>query len=327
MPFRLAPPLHFKPDALFRVPTADGSAIALGRYLPREQRRYLEPVILGHSLGTNRFNLDFDERYSVARALARAGFEAWVLELRGHGLGGSAVGATFDTEVEFDVAAALTAVRSTGVDEVLWVGHSRGGLLAYAHLARHPEAPIRAVVTLGSPLTFDAQPGVQRFMGAIAPSLRLPSIPLGLAKGWPLGLPPDPVGKYLVRADNMDPTVIRQAIAHVSADIPGGVARQFARWVRTGAFDAEDGFDYRRGMAAIRAPVLALTGARDLLAPPASAHLVSTLTRGPVEAVTVGLAGGFSTDYGHGDLVLGRKAPDEVVPRLLDFLVRHATRA
>lgn len=327
MPFRLVPPLHFKPDALFRVPTSDGSAIALGRYLPRERRRYLEPVVLGHSLGTNRFNLDFDERYSVARALARAGFEAWVLELRGHGLGGSAAGATFDTEVEFDVAAALTAVRSTGVEEVLWVGHSRGGLLAYAHLARNPTAPIRAIATLGSPLTFDAQPGVQRFVGAIAPSLQLPVIPLRFAKVWPLGLPPDPVGKYLLRADNTHPTVIRQAIAHVAADIPGGVARQFARWVRTGAFDGEDGFDYRRGLKAVRAPVLALAGARDLLSPPAAAHAVEKLTSGPVEAVTVGLAGGFSTDYGHGDLVLGLKAPDEVVPRLVDFLARHATPA
>jgi pimeloyl-ACP methyl ester carboxylesterase len=326
MPLRLAPPLEFKPDALFRVPTADGSAIALGRYLPRGPRRWAEPVILAHSLGTNRFNLDFDERYSVARAAARAGFEAWVLELRGHGLGGSAAGATFDTEVDFDVTAALSAVLSTGAQQVLWVGHSRGGLLAYAHLARNPQAPIRAIATLGSPVTYDVQPGVQRFVGAIEPTLKVPVLPLRLGgRAWPFGLPPDPLGKYLVRADNMHPVVIRQAIAHVAADIPGGVARQFARWVRTGAFDAEDGFDYRRGLAAVRAPILALAGARDFLAPPAAVHRVAEFSGGPVEAVTAGLAGGFSTDYGHGDLVLGLRAPDEVVPRVIDFLTRHAT--
>lgn len=325
MPFRLPPPLIFKPDELYRVPTADGSAIALGRYHPRGPRRFVEPVILGHSLGTNRFNLDFDERYSVAQGLARRGFETWVLELRG-GLAGSSEGATFDTEAEHDVAAALTAVLSTGPTRVSWVGHSRGGLLAYAHLARNPTAPFSAIVTIGSPLTFDAQPGVQRFVAALGPTFRLPSLPLQLAgKAWPLGLPPDPIGKYLVRADNMDATVIRQAIAHVSADIPGGVGRQFARWVRTNAFDGEDGFDYRKGMKAIHAPVMALAGANDLLAPPEAVHLVQALVSGPVELVRVGLREGFSTDYGHGDLVLGRRAPDEVLPRLADFLARHST--
>ena len=327
MPFRLPPPLVFKPDELYRVPTADGTAIALGRYHPRGPRRFVEPVILGHSLGTNRFNLDFDERYSVARGLARRGFETWVLELRG-GIAGNSDGATFDVEAQHDVAAALTAVVSTGPASVTWVGHSRGGLLAYAHLARNPTAPIRAIATLGSPLTFDTQPGVQRFVAALGPTFRLASLPLALAgKAWPLGLPPDPIGKYLVRADNMDPLVIRQAIAHVSADIPGGVGRQFARWVRTNAFDGEDGFDYRKGMKAISAPVLAIAGARDLLAPPSAVHLVKDLVSGPVELVRVGLAEHFSTDYGHGDLVLGLRAPDEVLPRLADFLARHSTPA
>lgn len=325
MPIRLPPALVFKPDELYRVPTADGTAIALGRYHPRGPRRYVEPVVLGHSLGTNRFNLDFDERYSFARGLARRGFETWVLELRG-GLAGSSEGATFDTEAEHDVAAALTAVTSTGAPAVTWVGHSRGGLLAYAHLARNPNAPIRAIATLGSPLTFDAQPGVQRFVNALGPTFRLPTLPLELASwAWPLGLPPDPIGKYLLRADNMDPLVIRQAIAHVSADIPGGVGRQFARWVRTNAFDGEDGFDYRKGMKAIHVPVLAMAGARDLLAPPEAAHLVGKLVSGPSELVRVGVSEHFSTDYGHGDLVLGLKAPDEVLARLADFLGRHST--
>ena len=58
---------------------------------------------------------------------------------------------------------------------------------------------------------------------------------------------------------------------------------------------------------------------------PAERHLVQRLVSGPVELVTVGLSEGFSTDYGHGDLVLGRRAPDEVFPRIAEFLARHAT--
>lgn len=319
MPLRSVPALRFEPDQLYRVPTADGSAIALGRYHPRGPRRFAQPVILGHSLATNRFNLDFDERYSVARFLARRGFEAWVLEVRGHGLGGSAVGATFDTEAEHDVAAALQAVTSTGSDGVLWVGHSRGGLLAYAHLARNPSAPIHAIVTLGTPLTFAEQPGVQRFVGALGPTLKLPVFPLQLgAKAWPLGLPPDPIGKYLLRGANVDPVVVRQALTYVVADIAGGVGRQFARWVRTGAFDGEDGFDYRAGMKAIAAPVLAIAGAKDFLVPASTSHRVQQLVSGPVETFS-------AHDYGHGDLVLGRHAPEDIFPRIAEFLERHAT--
>jgi pimeloyl-ACP methyl ester carboxylesterase len=329
MPIRLASKLEFKPDDLYRVPTDDGSAIALGRYHPRGNRRYVEPVILAHSLGTNRFNLDFDERYSVARALARRGFETWVLELRGHGLAGSPHLSTFDIEAEFDVRSAIRAVTSTGVPSVLWVGHSRGGLLAYAHLARNPLAPIRAIVAMASPLSFESSPGLKAFVGLISPSLKLDSIPLvwPARAALPIGVPPNPIGKYLLRAENTDAHVVRQALSQVVANIPGGVARQFARWVSTGQFDGEDGLDYRKAMKAIHAPILTIAGAADFMAPPAASHLVSGLVHALTESVTVGVHQGYSADYGHGDLVLGRRAPDEIIPRLVEFLARHATPA
>ena len=326
---RFRPPaLRFRPDQLYRVPTDDGSAIALGRYLPRGQRRVTEPVILAHGLGTNRFGLDFDERYSVARGLARRGFEAWVLELRGHGLGGSAEGSTFDLEATHDVGAAIRAVLcATQASKVLWVGHSRGGMLAYAHLARDPAAPILAMVALGAPVTWAASPGLKAFVGLALPFLSMAMIPMALfgksmAAG---GLPPNPVGKYLARAENMEPQVIHQAIAHVTADVPGGVARQFARWVMNDIFDGNDGFDYRAALKEVQVPVLALAGAADYLATPAGVHAATRFVSGPVERVTAGVSTGFSADYGHGDLALGRNAPDEIVPRIADFLRRHAT--
>jgi hypothetical protein len=44
-----------------------------------------------------------------------------------------------------------------------------------------------------------------------------------------------------------------------------------------------------------------------------------------VELVTAGISHGFSADYGHGDLVLGRRAPEELFPLVADFLIRHST--
>ncbi len=309
-------PLSFEPDSLHRVPTEDGNLVVLGRYLARGGKRYQEPVVLAHGLGTNRFGLDFDEQYSFARGLARRGFETWVLEVRGHG-------SSFDIEASHDVSAALRAIGQ----RVLWVGHSRGGLLAYAHLARNPNAPIVALVAMGTPLTWSSSPGLRGFVSLVQPLLALRTLPLArLARSMALvGLPPDPVGRYLARAENMEPDVIRRAIAHVSADVPGGVARQFARWVMSDRFDGNDGFDYRAGLAQVKVPVLALAGSLDFLATPGGVHSASRFMGGPVEQVTAGRAHGFTADYGHGDLALGRAAPNEIVPRIADFLRRHAT--
>jgi predicted alpha/beta hydrolase len=330
VPFRLPHArleLQWKPDDVYRVTTADGATIALGRYNPRGPRRFAEGVVLAHGVAANRFDLDFDARYSLAQLLARRGFETWVLELRGRGVAGKPIDANFDEEAEHDVGAALKTVLSTGSPQVLWVGHSKGGLLAYAHLAKNPQAPIKAIAALGTPATFPEHKMVNAFLEYVQPFLSLTSIPLRLPAmaGAPIGLPPGPIAGYLANADNMDPLVVRQAIYNVTANIPGGVARQFARWVRHNRFDSEDGFDYRKGMKAIRAPMLLVAGEKDLLAPVSSVRAAIDFTGGPTEFLRLNKQNGFSADYGHGDLMLGRNAPDEVFPRVAEFLEKHAS--
>lgn len=324
---RFALSLPWKPDDLFRVPTPDGAHIALGRYRPRGERRFVTPVILCHGLGANRYDLDFSERYSLAQLLARRGFESWVLELRGRGVAGPPHDATFDDQAIHDVGAALRTVVSAGESkDALRVGHSKGGLVAYAHLARFPAAPIRAVATLGTPAAFDQHGAVKVLLRAVKPVFGLKRLPMRLATRVvaPFGLPPWPVGPYLANADNMEPEVIRQAIANVSADILGGVARQFSRWIEHGTLDGEDGFDYRRGLRAVTTPMLLVAGVKDMLAPPPTVNAVAQWVQGPVEKILLATSQGFSADYGHGDLTLGRRAPDEVFPKVVAFLERNA---
>ncbi len=321
--------LPFRADEVYRVPTSDGASIALGRYHPREGRRFLEPVILCHGLGANRFNLDLDERHSLARYLARRGYETWVLELRGRGLAGPPLDATFDDQAEHDVGAALRTVLSTGAEAVTWVGLSKGGLLLYAHLAKNPSAPVKAGVVLGSPFSFAVQPGLKLFIDRIAPALKLKTIPTSkIAALAGLGPPPGPISRYLMRAANVDPLIAKQAMFNMAADIPGGVGRQFARWIVTGNFDSYDGsFDYRKNLAGVRIPFLLLAGSRDLLAPPLAVARAKEHLGGPVKLAIAGKAHGFTDDYGHGDLTIGRRAPDEVFPIVEGFLAAQSTRA
>jgi pimeloyl-ACP methyl ester carboxylesterase len=314
--------LPWNPDSIHRAPTADGAHIALGRYLPRTQPRFAEPVILCHGLGANRYDLDFDERYSVARHLARRGFEAWVLELRGRGHASAPARTSFDAQAEHDVRTALETVLSiSGAKKALWVGHSKGGLMPLAHLGKNPMAPIAAVVTLGSPVAFEPDRGLQLFAVLASPLLALPFFPLRAATRLATltGLPPRPIAQYLVNEANLEPRVVRQAIYNVSADVSSGVARQFARWAKTGRFDAEDGFDYFAALKHVRAPVLLIAGSHDKIATPGSVLRAREVLAGPVDAFV-------AQGYGHGDLTVGKNAPDEIFPRVAEFLERHASR-
>jgi len=319
--------LDYRPDELHRVPTEDGASIALARYQPRDTRRFVEPVILCHGLGANRLILDLDEKYSLARYLARRGFETWVMELRGRGLAGPPLDSTFDAQAQYDVGAAIKTVLAAGHQRVTWLGHSKGGLLLYAHLGRNPAAAVKAAVILGSPATFAVQPGLKRFVRTIGPLLKRASLPASRLGALSLiGPPPSPVSRYLIRDENVEPEIAKRALALVASDIPGGVARQFADWVMTGRFcSADGGYDYRLGMENIRIPMMLLAGSQDLLAPPLAVARAKDHLKGPVKWVVAGRAHGFAEDYGHSDLIIGRRAPEEIFPLVASYLAAQST--
>ena len=83
--------------------------------------------------------------------------------------------------------------------------------------------------------------------------------------------------------------------------------------------------DYAALLSRVGVPTLHVAGAQDLLAPPEAVEHAKTLLGGPCEILVAGRVSGFGDDYGHGDLVLGRRAPDELYPRIIAFLEAQAT--
>src|SRR5206468_157227 len=83
-----------------------------------------------------------------------------------------------------------------------------------------------------------------------------------------------------------------------------------ARWSVEGEFmSADRRIDYRRALAGVSTPVLAIAGAVDRLATPAAVQeALAHLPRGRTHYVEFGRTHGHSADYGHVDLVLGRAA-------------------
>lgn len=321
--------LTFRPDELHRVRTDDGATIAMGRYLPKGERRIEEPVILCHGLGANRFTFDLTERYSLARRLAERGFEAWILELRGRGEAGRSPSCSFDRQVDFDATAALRTVLATGAKGVLWVGHSKGGLVALAHAGKNVDSPIRAIAALGSPTSFEYQRRLKPFARVVRPLLAAPAVPIQHLARVAMWVPPPAwFMRYLVAVENLEPDIFKKALVNVGSDVSGGVGRQFLRWISSGSWRSlDETHDYTRGLQNIRAPTLLLGGTADLLAPPDAVAAAGKHLAGPVELIIAGRHTGFAVDYGHGDLMLGRSAPDELYPRVIEFLERCGTPA
>ena len=133
--------------------TRDGWRLALHRYRPQGESEGL-PVILCHGLGGNQHSFDLHGAPSLAPYLKSCGRDAWVVELRGSGasdrpglcIANLPYSWGFDDHLECDIPAAIHYVlERTRASAVHWVGHSMGGMLAEAHIARHNDHRIASV--------------------------------------------------------------------------------------------------------------------------------------------------------------------------------------
>lgn len=319
-----------------------GHHVALHHHAP-EERRFVEPLILCHGLGANRFNMDFSDdgtgsdRLSIARALARAGFDVWVLELRGRGRARVPSGArwTADDEVREDLPIAIDGVLDlTGAERCFWVGHSWGGILQYLlHSRRHPAAEkIAGLVTISSPGTLRHQrrgqlvfrwPGLALAKLGVKVPLRI-AAKLGLPASWLVA-----IAGRIVFADlrAMDGPVVRRVFASLADDINPGVVLQGLDWLAAGDFSSKEGTADEPAFAPIGKPALLLVGSHDRICPAASVkHIADRIDSGDVTCRVMGTATGCKSDYGHGSILLGRDAPDEVFPIIRGWLAARATR-
>jgi pimeloyl-ACP methyl ester carboxylesterase len=316
-------------DEVLFADTADGWRLAVGRRRARGVPRS-PPVLLVHGIAANRSSFEFGlVRWSLSAALADAGFDCFSLDLRGHGGSrrarrGAPRRWTFDDYVRLDIPAALETIRAaTGSGSVLWVGHSQGGLIGIAAASAFPER-IAGLVSLGAPVFFD----VQRPLRLLT---RLGFVTAWLDRFLAHSLAPfaghwhPPVSEVVWNTRNVTRPVYRRVLVNVVENISPGVIRQFTRWIATDTFASLDGaVDYRGAMAHCRQPALFVAAERDLIAPPATVEHAARIWGGEKAVVRIGVAGKASVDYGHSDLLFGRNAPDEVFPRLRDWLLAHS---
>lgn len=329
------------PDARFTAHTRDGWDIALHRYTPA-RRAHATPVLLCHGMGSNRFNLDGPGNTSLARALHARGYDVWLLELRGAGQSRRRLGPTgllyqwtFEDYVQHDAPAALRVVRRvTRRPKVLWVGHSLGGMVAYALLMTPAADSVAAAVTLASPgMTAVGHLGLDRWV-ALRRLLRYapPRIPVGLlAKlGAPIAGPlasiaAEPLRDWGWHRDNFDLETVRFMMRHGVEDLSGALLREFARWYAAKRMsDRYDLFSFADHLERVRVPMLVIAGSQDRLTPPDDiAEVAERLGSADKTFTIVGRKTGFAHDYSHVDLLLGRHAHEDVFPHVTAWLDAH----
>lgn len=317
--------------------TADGWTLAVW-HRPAPRRRFEEPVVLCHGLANNACFMEFRGAQNLAAALAAAGFDCFSVDLRGAGdsrpPSEGPWDATFDDHVRLDAPAVLDLVqRTTGARRVHWVGHSLGGLVGLAASSGAEDGRVGCVVTLGSPLFFRFRPALRRLIALgralAAPWGQLPTGMLALIAPVAGRLPSPRLARLTANLDNLDGLSQRLLVVNVFAPIWRGVLGQLGDWLLHDAFRSADGrVDYRQAVGRMQRPVLVVGGTADPMAPPdVSRDYFELLSTADKQLALFGRSYGHAHEYGHGDLVVGTSATDEVYPVVRDFLVARSTFA
>ncbi|MAC28282.1 MAG: hypothetical protein CMN31_16980 [Sandaracinus sp.] len=314
-------------DEVLFARTDDGWHVALSRYRTQVTRRH--PVLLIHGLGANRLAWDLGPEVSLASWLARRGFDVFSLDLRGHGRSEKPRlfdpkdwGWSIEEYATVDVPAALEAVLEvTGAPGVHAVGHSMGGILTGRRLAEG-DARIRSAVTVGSALDYSGTKSIFHLAKKLVWASWLiwpPVLPMGPAAALmaPFALAFDnAIDRINVHASNVDRRLYRRLVATAFHPISVPVLRTLAQAFEPGGLRLADG---RTVIEALPegVPVRSLAGSADTQCAPEAA------ARHATELTAFGEAHGHEDEYGHFDLVMGRRAAREVWPSVLEWCVDH----
>ncbi len=258
------------------------------------------PVILLHGSFSNRRFWYSARGVGLGAWLARAGYDVWIPEMRGHGLSPRNLDYASNRVADyarFDLPVINAFVHEQSGQVPHWVGHSLGGItLAAALGGGYLEAgQVASVAVFGSQVS-------RRY--------------------WPLKIPPVAWGGRL----------LLKRFAHLSGarlkrgpeDEPIGVALEFMRWHGLFGGFREAGCDWWAGLAQVQVPLLVVAANGDQQDPPwACRALFEQCSAAAGQFVCLGRAEGFSEEFDHVQMLVSKAAQLEVWPLVERWLVGH----
>jgi pimeloyl-ACP methyl ester carboxylesterase len=264
--------------------TPDGTRVALHR---EGNPEYPKVLLVPGTFSNHTFWLG-TRGIGFARTLADAGYEACVLDPRGHGFSDRTSKSDkwdIDDWAREDVPTVLRAIASAEKPATI-IGHSAGGAVILAALSAAPglRPLVDKVITLGTPV-----PWLQPWRGIGARIIRAASRMLGRFPAKLLRLGPEDELPY--------------------------VMSQWMEWNIRGHWIGDDGTDYTIGLSDLQMPFLMIAGTADrMFAPPYACEGLFRMIGSERKQFRV------FDGLDHVGLVVGRRARVEVWPLMLDFL-------
>jgi alpha-beta hydrolase superfamily lysophospholipase len=283
------------------------------------------PVILVHGFGQNRYAWHLPER-SFVNHLAEHGFDVFNVDLRGHGRSaelGSRRSRGVDDYIRGDLPAVIDAVLArTHAERAFLIGHSLGGICVATAGAREPDK-VAGVVTIGPPHAL----GRGHFV--LGNVLRMAGRTVGLTRilrGSRVRLPVDWIGKAVHATrfawdSELAPLPIRawkpgsfsrsELRSYIERSFDGaslGTLDDLMELATTGELRSRiDGTSFTKLIEHSTLPLLAISGAADRLANPGSVKPIYERSRSSDKTYV-------KLDAGHGDLLVGKQAPETTWP-------------
>jgi polyhydroxyalkanoate synthase len=341
------------------VETADNWRISIARY--RDKKRpdgsFKPAVILCHGFNFNNLFWDLDESVSLARYLAEKGYDVWSPSLRGSGKSSKSVMSnlrqgfkfnleaikdgiadlnkfnwTIDDHIQKDAPAIIEYVKKeSGFDKVYWIGHSMGGIVMYGYLETVRQDDIAGFMPIGSMTWIDhpLPPHLQKVAdqeSLLQASLIINTRAAAQLRGWTFGAVKYPIEELLFKRENVDEKVAALLFKKGVDDTAPGVIAQFSKSLKAGYMLSNDGsVSYAEKLKDLEVPIMIIAGADDAFASFESlVDCHSTVASTDKTFILFSKEFGYSEDYGHSDVIIGKNSKEEIYPIILSWLDRRA---
>ncbi|CAN1311813.1 hypothetical protein LINPERPRIM_LOCUS28471 [Linum perenne] len=218
----------------------------------------------------------------------------------------------FDHYLEEDLPSAMEYIRSQSKPndgKLFAIGHSMGGILLYAMLARsgyrRRDSGLTSIATLGSSLDYTPSNSSLKLLLPVADPAKA------------LNVPAIPIGKMVATAHQLSSN-----LPYLTSWLKSQISTHGMLDSQASAKLVSDGLCTVPAKLLLQLTTAFQEGDQDLICPPAAAYETAKFI--PKHLVTYRVLGEpRGPHYGHFDLVGGRWACHDVYPRITDFFSRR----
>ena len=260
-----------------------------------------QPIVLVHGSFTNRRFWLSPQGIGLARYLVEAGYDVWMMDMRGHGLSPRNENFKYN-DIESYASSDVPAINDFIIEQTglkpVWLGHSLGGVLISTAIAAGtlPESNVAGIALLGTQV---------------------------MRRRWFLQVPlVTSLGKFWF---TFNPEMDGRKLKIGPENEPAGIAKEYLRWL--GLFGRwsfqNDKASLLSQWKAIEAPLLAMVGKNDQSDPAKYCRLFyDACGSSNKEFKLLSKTDGFSKDFGHIDMVVSKEAAAEVWPEISSWLAK-----